>query len=136
MKYKFFDHTADSKFRAYGKTLEEQFANAAEAMTSIMFKVNELKDDKKHAIYVKAKDEKQLLYLFLEEILFLMDTKKFICKSVDKIKIKKVKSGFELKATVDGCSWKESFEQKSEVKAATYAEMEITKEYVQVVVDI
>ena len=36
MKYKFFNKTADIKFQAYGKNLEEAFINAALAMTSIM----------------------------------------------------------------------------------------------------
>ena len=32
MKYKFLEHTADVKFRAYGNGLEEAFSNAALAL--------------------------------------------------------------------------------------------------------
>jgi SHS2 domain-containing protein len=35
-KFKFFEHTADVEFEAYGKTLEEAFENAALAMFSVM----------------------------------------------------------------------------------------------------
>mgnify|MGYP006451174011 FL=1 len=34
--YEFLEHTADEKFRAYGKTLEEAFINAALATAKIM----------------------------------------------------------------------------------------------------
>ena len=36
-KYEFLEHTADTKFRAYGKNLEEQFSNAAIALIAVMF---------------------------------------------------------------------------------------------------
>ena len=35
-KYKFFEHTADAKFQAYGKSVEEAFSNAALAMFSVI----------------------------------------------------------------------------------------------------
>ena len=35
-KYEFLEHTADAKFRAYGKSHEEAFSNAAQAMISVM----------------------------------------------------------------------------------------------------
>ena len=136
MKYKFFDHTADAKFRAYGKTIEEKFANAGVAMTAIMFNPKEIKNDIQKEINTSGKDMKQLLYNFLEELLFLMDTEKFILKSAEKLKITQNKKGFSLSGVLKGSRWKESYEQQGQVKAATYAEMEITDEYVQVVVDI
>ena len=43
-KYQFFDKTADAKFQAFGNTQEESFRNAAEAMVSIMFNIQELED--------------------------------------------------------------------------------------------
>ena len=36
MKHKFLPHTADVKFRAYGKSLEEAFSNAALALTEVI----------------------------------------------------------------------------------------------------
>ena len=36
MKFKFLEHTADAKFQAFGKNLEETFANAALALTKLM----------------------------------------------------------------------------------------------------
>ena len=75
MKYKFLKHTADVKFQAYGKTLEESFANAALAMFSVMTDVKKIKPIIKKEFNMKGIDQKQLLYKFLEEFLFLMDAK-------------------------------------------------------------
>ena len=37
MKYRFLSHTADVKFKAYGKTLNESFENSALAMFNVMY---------------------------------------------------------------------------------------------------
>ena len=42
MKYKFFPHTADTLFEAYGRTLEEVFENSALAVESIMVNTDTL----------------------------------------------------------------------------------------------
>ena len=68
MKYEFLEHVADAKFRAYGKTIEEQFSNAALAMTSIM--ADDVKGNIKRDFSVKGSDRENLLYNFLEELLF------------------------------------------------------------------
>ena len=36
-KFEFLEHTADSKIRAYGKSFEEAYQNAALAMASLMY---------------------------------------------------------------------------------------------------
>jgi len=36
MKYKYLEHTADIKFQAFGKSLEEAFSNSAYAMINII----------------------------------------------------------------------------------------------------
>ena len=132
MKYEFFDHTADAKFRAYGKNVEEQFANAALAMTAIMINPEEVKGVITKTIQAKGNDLKQLLYNWIDELIFLLDTKQFLLHEVKKLTITKT----ALKAVVTGDTFKETYQVKSAVKAATYAEMEITKKYVQIVVDI
>ena len=135
--YIFLPHTADAKFRAFGKTLEERFANAALAMMSIMFEPGKIKPKVKKKIFVKGADIKALLYNWLEEFLFLRDSKFFILGSVKKIAIKKAKKGYALSATVAGDILDSKYEVVGpDVKAATYQEMEIADKYVQVVVDI
>ena len=132
MKYKFLEHTADAKFQAFGKTLEEKFANAALAMFSIMVDTKKVKPLIEKKINIKGEDKKSLLYNFLEELLFLLDTKSFLLNKVKKIKIE----NNSLKAIVVGDFVKEEYKLLGEVKAVTYNDMEITNTFVQVVVDL
>ena len=133
-KFEYLEHTADIKFRAYGKNLEEVFSNSALALRNSMFdgKVNS-KFAKK--IKVKGKDNERLLFEFLEELLVLLDSEDFILSKVKSIKIK----GGELEAELTGDKGL-NYDIHLVVKAITYNEMFVKKEkdkYVaQVVVDV
>lgn len=134
MKYKFLKHTADAKFQAFGKTLEESFANAALAMFSVMTD-EKIKPKIKKLIHVKGIDQKQLLYNFLEEFLFLLDTEFLLLSKIEDIKIKEN----ELNA-IAYFDKADKYKTHGDVKAVTYQQMEIKKEkdkfMVQVVVDV
>jgi len=136
MKFKILEHTADGKFQAFGKTLEEAFENSALAMLSLMTN-DKIKERIKKKIKVKGKDLKQLLYNFLEEILFLLDSNNFILSKINKIKINKEK--LILEADLSGDNVK-NYEIFGDVKAVTYNSMEIKKErgkfIIQVIVDM
>lgn len=136
MKFKFLEHTADVKFQAFGKTLEEAFKNSALALASVMYKPEKIKPELEKKIEISGIDEKSLLYNFLEEFIFLMDSEDFLINKIQKIEIKENK----LSAVVLGDNKTNKYEIKGDVKAATYAEMEIKKEknkvVVQVVLDI
>jgi len=133
-KFEFLEHTADAKFRAYGADMGAAFENAALALKQI---INEKKARPKirKKIKIKAKDLNSLLYHFLEEFLFLFDSKNFL---LSKIKVKINAKKMELEAEAYGEEGK--FINEGGVKAITYNEMEIGKEknknYVQVVVDV
>ena len=136
MKFEFLQHTADAKFRAYGATMEEAFANAAEAMFTVMLDCAKVEPNVAKKISVTGADRKAMLYNFLEELLFLLDTHGFFLHKVDKVSIKDDK----LTATIQGDTDPEKYETHGDVKAVTYNEMEILEEKgkvtVQVVVDI
>lgn len=134
-KFDILPHTADGKFRAYGKDLEEQFGNAVLAMFSFMFKLEDVKPKIKKKVNAKGKDKKALLYNWLEEFLVLLDLDAFIPSKIEDIKIKKTADGFEINGIVLGDKVGEH-QHIGSVKAMTYAEMEITDKYVQVVVDL
>lgn len=156
MKFKFLEHTADVKFQAYGKSLEEAFENSALAMFNAMYdgKVN-TKIRKK--IKVEGKDMESLLYNFLEELLFLLDSENFVLSKIDKISIitdnktnkankhklasKVIKDNnkdnnkeqynhdknYELEAEVSGDNAK-NYKFNLDVKAVTYNEMFVKKQ--------
>ena len=137
-KYKFFEHTADAKFQAYGKNLQEAFGNAALAMFSIIIDTEKVKGEIRHDIECSSKDLKALLYDFLGELVFLIDTEDFLLSNVEEVKI--FKDGlYFLRAVVAGDK-AGNYEPSGDIKAVTYNEMEIkkgkNKVMVQVVIDL
>ncbi len=137
-KYKFLEHTADAKFQAYGNNMGEAFSNAALAMFSVITDTKKIKKKIKKEIKVKGTDLKSLLYNFLEELLFLLDTNSFLLNKIEKISIKKMEGKYSLNATVAGDK-ADNYETSGDIKAVTYNEMEIKendKVMVQVVLDL
>jgi SHS2 domain-containing protein len=138
MKYRFLPHTADAKFQAFGKSLEEAFANAAYAMTSIITD-DKIKSKVKHKISIKSEDEKALLYDFLEKLIFLIDTRGFLLSKVTDLTIKKSAKSLTLTAAISGDNHPSHYQTKTTIKAVTYQQMFVKKNKiwtVQVIVDI
>lgn len=132
-QFQFLEHTGDTKFKAFGKNIEESFSNAALAMFSIMVDYTKVKPKVEHKIKVKGNDLKSLLYNWLEELLFLVDAKGFLLNKIKSIKIDEKK--FTLEATIVGDK-ADDYETIEWVKAPTYNDMEINDKYVQVVLDL
>ena len=133
MKFKYLPHTADIKFQAFGKTLDQAFENAALATFQAMYE-NKIKEKIKKTIKVKGIDKESLLYNFLEELIFLLDTEGFFLSSI-KVKI----TNLTLTATIKGDK-AENYSIGLDVKAITYNEMFIKKQkdqfILQVVLDV
>ena len=135
MKYKFLEHTADVKFQAFGKSLEQAFSNAAMALKEVMAGKIKIKAKITKKIKIKGKDNESLLYNFLEEFLFLLDSQGFILSKIKKIEIK------ENKLTAEVLGDKASlYKFNNDVKAVTYNQMYVKKDknkyIVQVVLDV
>lgn len=122
MKYEFLKHTADVKFRAYGRTKNKAFENSAIAMFKTMFP-GKIKRNKKKEIKIKGKDLESLLYGFLEELIVLLDSKNFF---LSKVKVKIDDKEFKLKAILEGDN-SHNYEANSIVKAVTYNSMFVRK---------
>ena len=135
-KFKFLEHTADIKFQAYGKNLNEVFENSAYAMLNVLSE-SKIKSKIKKNIHVKGMDLENLLYNFLEELLFLFDSENFILSKIRKIKIDK--KNFKLKAEITGDK-SSNYKINLGIKAVTYNEMFVKKmkdKWVsQVVIDV
>ena len=138
-RYRFLEHTADAKFQAFGKTLEEAFTNAALATASLIWDWEKVEKKIEHKVEIEGKDLKQLLSSFLEEIIYLLDSKMFLLSFAEKVRIEKKGNRYALKAVFKGDKYSEEYKIYGEVKAITYDEMEIEDNdhfMVQVVVDI
>lgn len=134
-QFVFLEHTADVKFRAYGKNIEEAFANAARATFQIITDIACVKKKKKKIISVQAGTKEQLLYDFLNELLFLVDTEGFLMADVLKVSVKKTKSKFTLRCTIIGDSNKQ-YEIKSQIKSVTYNDMFIREQKNRVTIQV
>ena len=119
MKYKFLEHTADVMFEAFGKDLNEIFENAALATFETQVDLKKVKNKVKKKIKLKNEDEGDLLFDFLEELIYLKDAKYLVFNKF-RVRIKKVKNKFELEAVVEGEKIDpEKHELKVDVKAIT-----------------
>ena len=138
-RYTYLKHTADAKFRAFGSSLEEAFENAALATAGLMWDWTQIRPQRKYPVEVKGSDLEQLLSSFLEEILFLLDSRMFLLHSVEEIQVQKGDEHYVLKAIFLGDDLKDDYEVYGDVKAITYNEMKIEKTdryLLQVVVDM
>jgi len=138
-KYTFLEHTADIKFRVYGKNLNGVFENCALAFCEIIGRGEKIRNVKKKKIKLEGEDKESLLYNFIDELIYLLDAKSFlVCKA--KVKVKCEKKGLKLEGEVYGDS-AGNYKDLDHVKAATYAEMYVKQKRsgeweAQVVVDV
>lgn len=139
-KYKFLEHTADAKFQAFGKSMEEAFGNAALAMFSIITDTKKIDEKMKKGIAAEGHDLKSLLYNFLEELLFLIDTEHYLLNHVEEVVIHKKDGKYFAEAIAVGDRYSDKYETHGDIKAITYNEMDIKEEkdkvMVQVVLDL
>lgn len=139
MDYEFLEHTADVKFRAFGGTLEKAFENSALALKGIIYK-GKVRGNKREKISLQSKGSgERLLEEFLEEFLFLFETKNFILSKVKRLEIKEKSGVYFLCCECLGDD-AGNYDIETHVKAITYNEMFVRKEkdkwVCQVVVDV
>lgn len=144
-KYEYLPHTADAKFQAFGKNLEEAFHNAALALANITYESEAIKPKQRHEITIEADSVRELLILFLDEFIFLQDTEGFLLHDILSLEIQKknkenLKSYIKLNAIVTGDHYKDYEMHGQLVKATTYNDLIIEEKIdscmLQVVVDI
>ena len=137
MRYKYLDHTADAMFEAYGRTLAEMFAHAGLAMFNILTDIDKVKQQKSFTFTIKADSLEKLMFDFLDELLFYLDTEHMLFSSYD-ITISH-NGDYKLKCIASG-DVASAYETHGDVKAPTYNEMEIVQKEgtyrARVVVDI
>lgn len=115
----FLPHTADIKFKVQAKTLEKAFEESARALREYIAKKQKIAAKAKKSITISAESNEQLLYSFIDELIFLLDAEDFL---VAKAQVALTEN--TLKAVVWG-DRASLYEGLSHVKAATYAEMQI-----------
>lgn len=126
--FEYLEHTADVYVAAYGRSLEEAFEKAALATMEVMTDTNNIDPKIREAVELESNDEKALLYIWIEELLYRFETEDKLFSQFDVHSIEEHGNGLRLEAEMRG----EVFDpkrhpQKLGVKAITYHLMEIEK---------
>jgi SHS2 domain-containing protein len=128
-KFEFLEHTADVYIRAYGKTMEEAYANSALALFEVMTDTDKIAQAKEEKLQVEAEDQYALLYNWLEALLVKFETEGMLYSKFEITDWKETEENFRFKAKVWGEKYDaEKHPQKVGVKAVTYHRMMIIRE--------
>jgi SHS2 domain-containing protein len=143
LKFEFFDVTADVGYRAYGKSLDNAFENAAVAMFEVITDTSKVIPKIEKIIQLEAEDKYAILYDWLSELLFLHDSEFMVFSKFNveiHIEVEEGKKKYILKASVFGEEFDPNrHERRSEVKAVTFHMMDIKFDntfILQVILDI
>lgn len=141
-RFRFLPHTADAKFQAFGKTLEEAFSNAALALSAFLVgeeSISKIATKKKAKISLKSSKEENLLVDFLNEILYLLESKHLLPAKIEELTITRKEKQLLLNAKVVGDDFR-NYKTHGHIKAATYHDLKITQRkngwMVQIVIDV
>ena len=140
-QYEYLDHTADIKFLAYGKTLEEVFENSALAMFNVIIDTDKVSEGVEREISLKSPDLESLLVDWLSELLYIFEVDEIVFKKFQGENITEEEGEYSITAQAMGEKYyPESHPFETEIKAVTYNQLEITKNAdgwkAQIVVDI
>ena len=116
--YEHIEHTADLALRIHGRDLEELFANAAHAMFSELADLRVVAPDVRHSVHVDGADHESLLVNWLNQLLFLHETRGEVYSGFDIHEL----TSKALRATVRG---EHSEDVRMIIKAATYHDLAI-----------
>lgn len=116
------EHTADVGLKIYGKDLGDLFVNAAKGLFSLITDLDKVSISAAIEVNLTANNREELLVAWLSELIFQFSARSFISK---KLEIKDITNN-EITVKVFGEKIDLSkHEILSEIKAATYHELEI-----------
>ena len=134
-RYELIEHTADVGVKAFGISVAEAFAHAAQAMFDLMTDNSPIADVGEYKIELDAPDREQLLVDWLSELLFLHDVDNVVFGRFE-VMLK----GNHLSAKAFGETFaKDKHRIGAEIKAVTYHILEVHEDnpvFVQVLFDI
>ena len=136
--FKFIEHTADVKVRAWGSNLEEAFSQVALGlMATISPNLEKIKHELVREITIESEDKYALAIDFLTEFLYIFDVEALIFSEINIETIELKNDNYQLKAIAKGEKFdKNTHEIGTEVKAITYSFMNIEEKQNEVTIDI
>lgn len=124
MRFRTIEHTADIGIEVEADNLADLFAGAAEGMYSIIIAPGVVSPAVSRSITLEANDLEELMFEWLNELLYLLDAKELLLSMFEIARIER----FHMEATVSG----EKIDQgrhrlRGEIKAATYHQMTVER---------
>lgn len=133
------DHTADVGFALEAESLEDLFQAALKGLLQVMFLHPHEGGRKRKRLVLEAEDLETLLVRFLNELIYLIQTKGFVPGQAQ-LEVKKEGRVYRLEATLWGEPFQESFGFQGEVKSATFHGLQVSRENeawkAQVILDV
>lgn len=121
--YRTIEHTADIGVEVRAGTVSELFKGAAYAMLSLMVDVSGVCAGIKRGIELEAEDLDELMFVWLNELLFVMESERLVFSGFD-VSV----TGLRLAAVIHGEPLEEGRHSfNSEIKAATYHGLSIER---------
>lgn len=138
--FELLEHTADVGVKGYGKNKEEAFQETAKAMYSIIANLKKIQQKKKKKLKIEAENIEELLYKFLNELIFITNTENLLFSGF-KVKIKEKNKKYILECIALGEKMNEKkHELYSDIKAATFTSLRVGKEkkkyFAQCILDV
>jgi SHS2 domain-containing protein len=134
-RFELIEHTADTGLIAYGKTLDEAFANAAYGMFSIIVELDNVREVESRRVVVSDTDMEGLLFEWLNDLIYLFDVETLLFCRFDIVEFREDK----LEAVCYGERYDAYRHRlKTGVKSATYHMLEVNaeKNTVRVIFDV
>jgi SHS2 domain-containing protein len=128
--YSYLDHISDVYVHVSSDSLSGIFEDAAKATYEVMLDTSAVKEKTTLDSTIKADDLEQLLYMWVDYLLYIFDAKSFAMARA-KVKVSKTKGSapISLSAKIYGEDYDPSLHgQKVGVKAMTYSLMRIIQE--------
>lgn len=138
-RFEFLEHTADIIVKAYGATLDEAFAAAAEGMFAVITGEAEIVASRREVIEIESIDQEGVLVAFLSELIVRHESESVVIGDVDVTLLDKT----HLRAEIGIAPFDASRHGEGvQVKGVSYHMMEIVELFdsepasVQVLLDI
>ncbi len=123
-QYEWIEHTADVGVRVFGDDLKSLFSHAANAFFEIITETDKIWPEKTYTIKAKGEGWEELLINWLNELLFLFDTKGLVFKEFEIEEIRK--DYLSAKAKGEPFDFKKH-PLKAGIKAVTYHQLKVEK---------
>jgi len=121
-------HTADVLVACKGRTLEELFEQAAKAVYEIITDTSSVREDLKIELEEEGIDVENLLYRFIEALLYYTDAEGLVFSRVEVKRIYRPDDAIRLEAYALGEKFDpDRHEHRTIVKAMTYAQMRVSR---------